>query len=125
MYTLVILICFQRSTFMKKIIKFILYLFLGMAVSLVVGLISEGLHGLLTCGIVGFCVAGIIYALLPESSLKKIITIISFIVGFVLYVLLYSYVNEEYSGNNMIFPILVLSIPYVVISYLLVEASGD
>ena len=108
---------------MKKIIKFILYMFLGTVISLVLALLSDKWHMLLTCGIVGFCVWGFLFACIPESSLKKIIAIVAAIVAFFLYMILYSYINNKYSGGNIIFPILVFIVPYAFISYLIVEMS--
>ncbi len=108
---------------MKKIVKLILYVFLGSVISLLVGLISEGIHAILTCGIAGLCVSAFLYWILPNFDLKKILTIVSFIVGFFLYFVLYSYINNEYSGDGMFFPILVFVAPYVLLSFVLVEGT--
>lgn len=75
---------------MKKLIKFILYSFIGLVASFVLILISEGIHTIVTCIIAGFAVALFIYFVSEKTSMRMLFAIVSFIIVFFLYLALYN-----------------------------------
>ena len=102
----------------KTIIKWVLAAFIGSVASLLLIIISEGIHQLLTCGIVAFLVGAFLYyAVLERSEFRLIGTIASGIVAFILYFILYSYINEN--TNSYFVAFLVFFIPYVIIAYIM------
>ena len=103
---------------MKKAIKWILSAFIGIVCSFTIALLSEGVHALITCGITAFAIAGILYYIILENSdMKLLISIVAFIVVFVLYLLLYGYINN--SGDWDWFSFIVMFGPYILTSYVL------
>lgn len=104
---------------MKKLIKWLLSAVIGSVISIIIVLISESLHQLITCGLVAFVVFGILnYAVLEKSDMRLLISIASCIAVFLLYFSLYDYVNEECKLSNLL-PYVVFFAPYVVMSYIL------
>ena len=91
---------------------------IGVVASFVLVLISEGLHQIITCGLVAFLVGGILYyGIMEKSDLRLLASIASAIVAFFLYFLLYSHANEGDLGD--VWAWLVFFIPYVIFAYLL------
>ncbi len=102
---------------MKEAIKWILSAVVGVVVSFIILMISSGIHVLLTCGIVAYGVAAILYyVFLKKSDMKLLISVIASIVTFFLYFCLYSYVNDY--SDSWVIALLVIFVPYILCSYL-------
>ena len=107
---------------MKKAIKIILYLFIGTVVSFVLAMISQGIHTLLTCAIVGFIVAALIYYNL-KSDMNKLIAVVAFIISGFGYLYLYMLADSEW--DSLFLGWLVFCIPYVLLSAIIIESSSN
>ena len=108
---------------MKTIIKWILAAFIGSIVSFVLAIISQGVHVIITCGIVAMLVGLFLYyAILEKSDLRLILSIALAIVAFILYLFVYMYVDENV--KSIFFGFLALSAPYIVFAYLLFGISS-
>ena len=109
---------------MKTIIKWMLAAFIGSSASFLLVIISEGIHQLLTCGIVALLVgATLYYAVLEKSDLKLIGSIAIAITAFILYFILYSHTNENTDSNLLAF--IVFFVPYIIFAYILFGLSGN
>lgn len=108
---------------MKTIIKWVLAAFIGSIASFLLAIISQGIHVIITCGIVAM-LAGLFlyYAVLEKSDLKLIVSIASAIAAFILYFMLYSHTNENTDSNLLAF--IVFFVPYIVFAYLLFGISN-
>lgn len=101
---------------MKEVIKWVLSAVVGSVVSFIIILISEGVHSLLTCAIVGGAISMILYyGPLNKVDIKLLISVVAFIVTFIAYLRLYIYVNEE--CDSTIIAWLVFFTPYILFSY--------
>ena len=108
---------------MKNLIKFILYSFVGAAVSFILLLVSQGIHAIVTCIIAAGAAALFVYYLSQQTGMQKLLSIVSFIIVFLLYFALYGYTNEE--ANSNVLAILVFGVPYIFAAYVLIEGSNE
>jgi uncharacterized membrane protein len=106
---------------MKKAIKIILYLFIGTVVSVILALISQGIHTLLTCAIVGFIIAALIYYNL-KSEMNKLIAVVAFIISAFGYLYLYMLADSEW--DSLFLGWIVFCVPYTLLSAILIEGSS-
>ena len=107
---------------MIKLIKFILFSIIGLVASFLVLIIfDEGIHSIVTCGIVGLTVSAIVNSALEKKELRIVLSIVSFIIAFFLYLWLYSYVNDEVEG--MFWGILVFGAPYILAACAIIEGN--
>ncbi len=108
---------------MKKLIKFVLYAFIGLVISFILAMVSETIHAIVTCAIAGLAAAIIVYMVSEKTGLQKILAIVAFIVAFFLYSIPYRYVNEE--GESFILFAIVWGIPYILAAAALIEGSNE
>lgn len=102
------------------IVKVIIAIFIGSVASFILGLFNEGLHALVTCGIFAFIIAGFVYFIFSGSGLEKFVAVAIFIVSFIIYIYIYSYVNEE-CESLLVFAIVAFT-PYSILSYLILDS---
>ncbi len=108
---------------MKKLIKFILYSFIGLTASFVLVLISAGVHLIATCAIAALAAAAFVYYLSEKTGLQKVLAVVSFIVVFFLYMLVYYYTNTE--SDSDILGVIIFGAPYILFSYALIEGASE
>lgn len=110
---------------MKKVIKWVLAAFVGVVASFILVLVSEGLHMIVTCGIVALSVGAILYyTVLERVDFRLLVSIAAGIVSFFLYLLLYSHVNES-ADSSTFFAYLVFFVPYIFFAYVLFGTPND
>ena len=109
---------------MKTMIKWVLAAFIGSIASFLLVIISQGVHVIITCGIVAM-LAGLFlyYAVLEKSELRLLLSIALAIVAFILYLLLYMHVDEN--AKSFLPALLVFFAPYIVFAYLLFGMSNN
>ncbi len=108
---------------MKKMTKFLLIAVVGIVCSLVILFISGTIHMYLSAGLSAGGITGILNYKLAKSDMKLVIIVVAFIVVYILYILLYQYVN--YNSDINIFSLLVFFAPYILGSYVFFETRSS
>lgn len=87
---------------MTGILRFVLSLFVGGAVGLVLLLISESITILLSCGVVALFFSAFVYKRVPiKKELKGLLAVAAAIVAFFVYFMLLNALNES-NGSTLI-----------------------
>ena len=108
---------------MKEAIKWVLSAVVGLVVSFILILISQGVHMLLTCAIVAGGISMILYyGFLKKIDIKLLISVVAFIIAFIAYLCLYIYVYNE--CDSMIIAWLVFFAPFILFSYIIFTVAA-
>ena len=110
---------------MTGILRFVLSLFVGGVVGIVLMLISESIGILLSCGIVALFFAAFVYRRIPiRKELRGLLSVAAAIIAFFVYFMLLNALNESINGSTFIFLIFLLG-PFVVFTYSYTALSND
>ncbi len=109
---------------MTGIIRFILSLFIGVVIGIVLILINESLLILLSCGVIALFAAAFLYRLTSvKKELRGLLAFAGAIVAFFLYFALLNTLNDR--SASILFPSIFFFGPFVAFIYVYTLAKGS